>query len=125
MYRRPFVSPLLKRPSPTNDDSADASLEKRARLGMARPFVPPIANKAATGEGTRMPLLTLQVPNYRRAGGAPAQEAFFNVLWRTQTMKKNKTWDGDGVLALQEGVLTLRDMEGKKYQTKLMRGLMG
>jgi len=30
-------------------------------------------------------------------------------------MKKNKTWDGDGVLVLEDGFLTLRDMDGKKY----------
>ena len=30
-------------------------------------------------------------------------------------MKKNKTWDGDGVLVLEDGFLTLRDIDGKKY----------
>jgi hypothetical protein len=124
MYRRPFVSPLLKRPSPAaSDDSADASLEKRARLGMARQFVPPINKTGAVGEGTRTPLLNLQVPNYSTArGGADAQEAYFNVLWRNQTTRKNKTWDGDGVLALNEGMLTLRDMEGKKCEQWLFAG---
>jgi DNA repair and recombination protein RAD54B len=112
MYRRPFVSPLLKRPSPASDE--DAGLEKRARLGMARQFVPPINKTGAVGEGTRTPLLNLQVPNYSPARASDGQEAYFNVLWRTQTTRKNKTWDGDGVLAQNEGMLTLRDMEGKK-----------
>jgi hypothetical protein len=30
-------------------------------------------------------------------------------------MKKNKTWDGDGVLVLEDRFLALRDMDGKKY----------
>jgi len=121
MYRRPFISPLLKRARPANeDDATDASLEKRARLGMAKPFIPPIThrtNNNASDDGTRTPLLNLQVPNYclPAAATAPAPEAYFNILWRNQTMKKNKTWDGDGVLVLEDRVLTLRDIEGKKY----------
>ena len=123
MYRRPFISPLLKRPRQVNeDDNGDASLEKRARLGTAKTFIPPIINRTnsnASDGGTRTPLLNLQVPNYYSpaAGPAPGPEAYFNALWRNQTMKKNKTWDGDGVLVLEDRVLTLRDIEGKKYAT--------
>jgi len=121
MYRRPFISPLLKRARSTNEgDDTDAFLEKRARLGMAKPLFPPIThrkNNNASDEGTRTPLLNLQVPNYYSpaAATAPATEAYFNVLWRNQTMRKNKTWDGDGVLVLEDRVLTLRDIERKKY----------
>ena len=42
-------------------------------------------------------------------------------------MKKNKTWDGDGVLVLEDGFLTLRDMDGKKYarDAPLVNGRIG
>jgi hypothetical protein len=121
MYRRPFISPLLKRPLPLTDGEEDVSLQKRACLGMAKPFVPPIARlpcgAAGAGAGAvpRTPLLNLQIPTYAPAGTAPALAGYFTVLWRKQTMRKNKTWDGDGVLALEEGSLTLRDAQGNKY----------
>ena len=109
MYRRQFVSPLLKRPLPTEDTlSSDTETEKRPRL---------IVQSLSSTEAARTPLLNLQVPNYCPQGRPSdgSKDAYFNVLWRTQTMKKNKTWDGDGVLVLEDGFLTLRDMDGKKY----------
>src|SRR5277367_267059 len=106
MYRRQFVSPLLKRPLQSEDSQKDVSLEKKARLSVAQPLRPPLA---VNEPPPRTPLLNLQVPNYSPLGRAPQQEAYFDILWRNQTTKKNKTWDGDGVLALEEGFLTLRD----------------
>jgi|SRR5579862_9627486 len=105
MYRRKFVSPLLKRPLPTSDTrEGDESLEKKARLDTDRPL-----------QVTRTPLLNLQVPNYYAPGERKSdEESYFTVLWRNQTTKKNKTWDGDGVLSQEEGFLTLRDSDGKK-----------
>ena len=41
-------------------------------------------------------------------------EGFYNVLWRKFTMKKNKTWDGDGVLSVSGGYATLQDVSGKE-----------
>jgi DNA repair and recombination protein RAD54B len=105
MYRRQFVSPLLKRPLPSEDSQAGALPDKKPRLDVAQP----LSNEAA-----RTPLLNLQVPNYPPFGRPPQQEAYFNVLWRNQTTKKNKTWDGDGVLSLEGGFLTLRDIDGTK-----------
>jgi DNA repair and recombination protein RAD54B len=104
------VSPLLKRPFPPEDSQKDALLEKKARLTVAQPPRAPLSN-----ELSRTPLLKLDVPNYCPQGRPPQQEAYFNVLWRNQTTKKNKTWDGDGVLTLEEGCVTLRDSDGKKY----------
>ena len=110
MYRRRFVSPLLKRPLPSEGGGDGSLLEKRVRLSEDEPLHASFPN-----EPTRTPLLNLQVPNYRPQGRGPQQEAYFNVLWRNQTTKKNKTWDGDGVLSLEDGFLTLRDSDGKKF----------
>lgn len=111
MYRRQFVSPLLKRPLQSEDTQQDVSIEKKARLAVAQPFLPPVLLNEPP---PRTPLLDLQVPNYSPFGRAPQQEAYFNILWRNQTTRKNKTWDGDGVLSLEEGFLTLQDSDGKK-----------
>ena len=112
MYRRQFVSPLLKRPLPTEEQqdtpSSDAH-DKKPRLTVQ-------SASSSSVDLARTPLLNLQVPNYcpqGRPNGVP-QNAYFNVLWRVQTTKKNKTWDGDGVLVLEDGFLTLRDFDGKK-----------
>jgi len=112
MYHRPFRPPLLKRAIPLDSDQEDASDGKRARLTGV------VCEPASIGPPPRTPLLNLQVPNYSVSGRAPKQEeTFFNVLWRNQTTKKNKTWDGDGVLSLEGGFLTLKDTEGKKYSS--------
>jgi len=113
MYRRQFVSPLLsKRPLTQDDDSTkEQSLEKKARLSGLH-----LSNASKSNvESLRTPLLNLQVPNYSPIPRTQHQEAYFNVLWRNQTTKKNKTWDGDGILSLEEGYLMLRDSDGKKY----------
>jgi DNA repair and recombination protein RAD54B len=118
MYRRQFVSPLLKRPLQPEDTHQDVSLEKKARLSVAQPLRP---SPVLRNELPRTPLLNLQVPNYSPTGRAPQQEAYFNILWRNHTTKKNKTWDGDGVLSLEEGFLTIRDSDGKKQSLSKLK----
>ena len=108
MYRRQFVSPFLKRPFPTEEETRSSETEdKKPRLAV-RPV--------SAVDVARTPLLNLQVPNYCPQGrpSEGSRNAYFNVLWRNQTTKKNKTWDGDGVLVLEDGFLTLRDVDGKK-----------
>src|SRR5690242_1608984 len=43
---------------------------------------------------------------------------YYTVLWRKPTNKKNKTWDGDGVLAVVNGVGMLTDSESGKEMGK-------
>jgi DNA repair and recombination protein RAD54B len=109
MYRRQFVSPLLKRPYIGEGQDDDVSLEKKARLMAAQPQL-----ILTTNDPPRTPLLNLRVPNYSPLERIPQRDAYFNVLWRNQTTRKNKTWDGDGVLVLEEGFLTLKDSDGRK-----------
>lgn len=44
---------------------------------------------------------------------APASHIMLTSLRRKFTTKKNKTWDGDGVLAVSGGYATLQDVSGK------------
>ncbi|KAG9586930.1 DNA repair protein rhp54, partial [Aureobasidium melanogenum] len=37
----------------------------------------------------------------------------FSVLWRKITNKKNKIWDGDGILIVSQGYANLKDSDGK------------
>ncbi|RMY82936.1 hypothetical protein D0862_11858 [Hortaea werneckii] len=52
--------------------------------------------------------------------GAP--EGHYNVLWRKFTMKKNKTWDGDGILSVRGGYATLQDISGKELGKAACKG---
>ncbi|KAI9849167.1 MAG: helicase [Sclerophora amabilis] len=38
---------------------------------------------------------------------------YYTVLWRRFTVKKHKTWDGDGVLSVTGGYANLQDVSGK------------
>ncbi|KAJ8101385.1 SNF2 family N-terminal domain-containing protein [Lipomyces tetrasporus] len=40
-------------------------------------------------------------------------DVYFTALWRKLSTKKNKTWDGDGILVLKDHVCTLQDSSGK------------
>ncbi|KAG5436833.1 hypothetical protein PCANB_001671 [Pneumocystis canis] len=41
-----------------------------------------------------------------------SEEKYYNVLWRKQTTKKNKTWQGDGILLSFKNMYFLKDLEG-------------
>lgn len=73
----------------------------------------------------RTPLLNLPIPGYDPSGRSNPPEGSFNVLWRKQSNKKHKTWDGDGVVCLGSGSLVLKDSDGSRYayfwEVRLMR----
>ncbi|KAJ4373345.1 helicase [Neocucurbitaria cava] len=91
---KPFRPLTLARPNSENGDPSS----KRRRI-----------SSNALPSSNRQPLNTLNNP-------APAQFLppgldgnYYTVLWRKYTTKKNKTWDGDGVLAVVNGYATLTD----------------
>lgn len=50
-----------------------------------------------------------------QAKSSSGSDKYFEVLWRKVTNKKNKTWDGDGVLiASSDGTLILENSDGKQ-----------
>lgn len=44
---------------------------------------------------------------------------FFEVVWRKYTMKKNKTWDGDGIIVLSRTSISLKLDESENFKEKL------
>ncbi|CCH42357.1 DNA repair and recombination protein [Wickerhamomyces ciferrii] len=46
----------------------------------------------------------------------PGHERFFEIVWRKQTMKKNKTWDGDGFIILTSNFISLRADDSLNYK---------
>ncbi|KAF2769426.1 SNF2 family DNA-dependent ATPase domain-containing protein [Teratosphaeria nubilosa] len=63
----------------------------------------------------RKPLDVIQNPSSSQIGGSSegGHEGYYTVLWRKFTAKKNKTWDGDGVLSTAGGYATLQDVSGR------------
>ena len=72
----------------------------------------------AVSAGFRRPLAVVHNPPSPDDTRSPIDNSsaiqYFSILWRKPTQKKNKTWDGDGVLTLQDGVTTLYDDSGKQ-----------
>ncbi|KAF7712197.1 Uncharacterized protein PECH_003965 [Penicillium ucsense] len=138
MVFKPFKPPLIRKadPSVQADDVTDPPA-KKARLSkeevQSEHLLP-----ARSSPRSRKPLS--QVKNVGQEGSSRATtlsaphdhavfERFFNALWRKPTAKKNKTWDGDGIIAVRAGFLHLRDIGGKDmgrvaYEAELEPGKM-
>ncbi|KAJ5912392.1 DNA repair and recombination protein [Penicillium tannophilum] len=119
MVFKPFKSPLIRKPETTQPaQEQDTSSKAHVHQEGAAPG----PETRPTPSGVRKPLH--QVRNVGKESGekvTPAPEAiklvgdekFFNALWRKPSAKKNKTWDGDGILTARAGYVTLRDVGGK------------
>ncbi|EDU43558.1 DNA repair and recombination protein RAD26 [Pyrenophora tritici-repentis] len=68
----------------------------------------------ALSSGSRQPLNTLNNPAPAQFLPPGLEGNYYKVLWRKYTTKKNKTWDGDGVLAVVGGHATLTDSDTGK-----------
>ncbi|KAJ9664085.1 helicase [Coniosporium apollinis] len=126
MTYKPFKPPLLvRRPSqaPVNPSSIREAGEpptKRRRVSNHDEEAhelsdsPPRSLQAV--KAPRKPLLLVRNPAAAEAAVKPAGdgiEGYYTVLWRKFTVKKHKTWDGDGILAVRNGVAHLQDISGK------------
>ncbi|KAJ5925906.1 DNA repair and recombination protein [Penicillium verhagenii] len=119
MVFKPFKSPLIRKPETTGDGKTQ---DIPAQNPVQKDDPAPVTETRPTPSEPRKPLH--QVRNVGTESGgkiAPApepikllgDERFFNALWRKPSAKKNKTWDGDGVLTARAGLVTLQDVGGK------------
>ncbi|KAH7109846.1 DNA repair and recombination protein RAD26 [Dendryphion nanum] len=100
MIRKPFRPPSFVRSSLQSQSRSDA---------------PPPAKKRRTSSESvseRKPLQS--VSNASATSLTDPNERYYKVLWRKYTTKKNKTWDGDGVLSIIHGNAVLADSETGK-----------
>lgn len=84
---------------------------KKRRLSESEDDVVPAARAAPAN---RKPLVDANEPTPPHTPPVEADGNYYTVLWRKPTTKKNKTWDGDGVLAVVNGVGTLTDSDSGK-----------
>lgn len=66
----------------------------------------------------RKPLIDIANPTPPQTPPVDANGSYYTVLWRKYTTKKNKTWDGDGVLAVTNGYGVLTDSDSGKEMGK-------
>ncbi|KAK7204212.1 SNF2 family N-terminal domain-containing protein [Myxozyma melibiosi] len=66
-------------------------------------FIPTARDNAQSSDNAVQPTTSL----------GSSKPRYFKALWRKQTTRKNKTWDGDGVLRLTQTLCTLQDDSGK------------
>lgn len=96
---KPFRPLTLSRPRSDNVEPPN----KKRRIG-----------SNALPSKNRQPLNTLNNPPPAQFLPPSLEGNYYTVLWRKPTTKKNKTWDGDGVLAVVGGYATLTDSETGK-----------
>ncbi|KAJ5378596.1 DNA repair and recombination protein [Penicillium cosmopolitanum] len=137
MVFKPFKPPLIRKPDQSTEKGDEQEHPtKKPRLEKEDPVVDSETRPAALA--SRKPLLQVQNvgkdPTVKAAPGTVSKEdasfeKFFNALWRKPSTKKNKTWDGDGILASRQGFVYLRDIGGKEmgramYESSLEPGTM-
>ncbi|KAL3447069.1 SNF2 family N-terminal domain-containing protein [Aspergillus insuetus] len=142
MVFKPFKPPSIRKPpTQTPDSSADliTSTDTSTRSDDGPPAKRPrllsqTSSALVNGIGTtptrpavagqRKPLLQVRnevlssVASTNGSGdgdeGSRGGEKYFNVLWRKPTTKKNKTWDGDGIISTRDGYVYLQDISGRE-----------
>jgi DNA repair and recombination protein RAD54B len=100
---KPFRPPAFVRPDATK---GEPPLKKR-RIS---------SNQPSPGNETtsRKPLASVDNPAHSQPSPDGCNGSYYTVLWRKYTTKKNKTWDGDGVLAVVGGTASLTDSDTGK-----------
>lgn len=113
MYK-PFKPPLLTRPTGSTPRPAQDSISERASK---RAKLSPPENTGRIHVAPQTERHEESLDNVSESPVKPPQgptDARFTVLWRKITNKKNKIWDGDGILVVSQGYATLRDSDGSQ-----------
>ncbi|PLB48175.1 hypothetical protein P170DRAFT_386497 [Aspergillus steynii IBT 23096] len=130
MVFKPFKPPLIRKPSePT---TVESTLSKNRPESSGPPAKKQRVHQEHSAEN-RKPLVQVKnipgPPEESQNGDNLKGERYFNVLWRKPTTKKNKTWDGDGILSTRDGYAYLKDVSGKEmgrvmHGSRLESGVM-
>ncbi|RJE24401.1 hypothetical protein PHISCL_03255 [Aspergillus sclerotialis] len=117
MVFKPFKPPLIRKSQsvPTADTTDKAPPAKKQRLSNDGDQIPG-TRQITEANGERKPLLQLRNASNvdeNTANDTGTEEKYYNALWRKFTIKKHKTWDGDGILTVRGPYAYLQDVSGK------------
>ncbi|KAI9690418.1 MAG: helicase [Bathelium mastoideum] len=122
MIVKPFKPPLIARKSSeaSSPRSSEAPPLKKRRINQEEDEIKqastPLTTSLKPTNTFRKPLLSVVNTSTGQVGtksGRNEIDAFYTVLWRRFTNKKNKTWDGDGTLLVSGGFASLQDLSGR------------
>ena len=107
MVNTPFRSPLLRWPA--SNQAGEEHRAKRPRVE-SEDYGPRLVFKTpGVSSLPRKPLLEVDNPTTKREPSGV--ENFYSVLWRKMTTKKHKTWEGNALLLVTNGVASLQNSE--------------
>ncbi|KAG4306162.1 hypothetical protein PORY_000150 [Pneumocystis oryctolagi] len=124
MNHSKFISPLLKRPFDNNDKDSDNvflyncsnSMQKRTKNSQEN-YINNSRNETTYLKKKNISLKysLLDVENKghnvtKENSLLSSEGKCYNVLWRKQTTKKNKSWQGDGILSFFNNICLLKDL---------------
>nr|OQO07761.1 hypothetical protein B0A51_18269 [Rachicladosporium sp. CCFEE 5018] len=120
-------SPLLPEERPhkkrriSKDDDDDENAEAEAVLAALQVLKAPVVKpKVKSFQPLGRTKVDASQGEERKPEGG--EEGYYRVLWRKFTTKKNKTWDGDGVLSVIGGYATLQDISGREMGRTACKG---
>ncbi|ORX79931.1 hypothetical protein BCR32DRAFT_28972 [Anaeromyces robustus] len=91
-----------------NNNNDIAPPAKKIKLGTLNNKRPLLAKKT-----TPLTINKEKIKNEEENKENSERKLYFNVVWRKKTNKKNKTWEGDGILIVNGKSLLLKDEDGK------------
>lgn len=111
---KPFKPPLIARRPESSPNAPHEDIQERAnkRVKLSPPETDGNIQVARHSDQSHISQQASHNPSVRATEG-PA-DAHYTVLWRKFTNKKNKTWDGDGILIVTQGYAVLRDSDGRE-----------
>ncbi|KAK9367698.1 SNF2 family N-terminal domain-containing protein [Lipomyces kononenkoae] len=108
MYR-PFKPPsFITRPDPASSDT----LSTPSNLAGTKRKLPDSAHRHDDDDDDCQLISSRTLSSAINPDNATGIR-YFTALWRKLTMRKNKTWDGDGILVFNANVCILHDTSGK------------
>ncbi|KAL4917789.1 SNF2 family N-terminal domain-containing protein [Aspergillus aurantiobrunneus] len=129
MVFKPFKPPSIRKPPQPAVPTPESSTKTLETSDGPPPKRPRLSSGETNGTGNTRPTIAsyrkplLQVRNVGEESNATSSgsddtdspgEKYYNVLWRKPTMKKNKTWDGDGIISTRDGYVYLQDISGRE-----------
>ncbi|RMZ90199.1 hypothetical protein DV736_g2568, partial [Chaetothyriales sp. CBS 134916] len=133
---RPFKPLTLRKPGlitrASSTESTEPTEPTTKRRKVLPTYIPPGDSVTITHNAAKPlsheALMPISNPPSTEVLNITPIASHYTVLWRNPTLKKNKTWTGDGVLSLSGGIATLYDSSGKTlglcaYSRPLLPGL--